>query len=421
MRPTRPQAIEDVMDCPHLEPTRPNQNGAARGRRGNYALLVGLSATTVLGMGALAIDSAYVRFVEAQAQAISDSAAHAALIRLRMTGEVDDARGTAEAFVNAHHLVGETARVDPDQDIVFGGWDFEKGLFDPDSEFINSVQVTLRKSSDSVNGSFSTLLMWMYGAEHQNAEASSPAIGAMRYREIVIVQDVTGSFLDEIELARAADLEFLNAIAEDAYPGDQLGMVTFVGDATVYTDMRYVSEDYSYIKEQWSQLDWCDRSYYPYTLYGPPVYHEAPKMMTCNYGTTYYLSEYDSGTSQGAGIDEAVDMLTTSSIGNPFSTKVIILISDGYPQCVYTASDSALQEACEADREQYAYDAADWAAENNIHIFSVSYNETADATQSAVMEALVRGKGRFYETPDPSELPAILDEIAQTIPIALVQ
>jgi hypothetical protein len=37
------------------------------------------------------------------------------------------------------------------------------------------------------------------------------------------------------------------------------------------------------------------------------------------------------------------------------------------------------------------------------------------------MEALVRGHGQFYETPDPNELPEILEEIAQQIPIALVQ
>ena len=402
---------------PHRHP--PVHTGRRHRRRGNYAILVGLAATGVLTMGSVAVDSAYIHLVEAKTQAISDSAAHAALVTLKLTRDIDDARKTAKAFVNAHELVGKTADVDGSTDIVFGSWDFETQEFDDSSAYVNSVRVTVRKTDDSVNGSFSTLLMRMFGSTHSTAEASSPAIGALRYRQIVVVQDVTDSFKEEIDRARDANLAFLQAVYGDGYPGDQLGMVTFVGGATEYTGLEYVADQYSSIQTDWSNLDYCDRSYYPYNYYGPPAYHAAPQMMACNYGSTYYVSSFDSGTSQGAGIYEAVDMLKAA--GDDYSYKIIVLISDGLPECVYKATEAAAEADCSAKRELDAEEAADWAEDNGISIFSVSYNETYDAQQSALMEDLVRGHGSFYETPDADELTDILEDIATQIPIALVQ
>ncbi len=401
------------------EPDRTRRPSRRHRRRGNYAILVGLSSTGILGMGAVAVDSAYVHLVEARAQAISDAAAHAALVNLKLTADVEESREIAQAFVNAHTLVGAMADVDPEQDIVFGGWDFETQDFDPAASYVNSVQVTVQKNDESVNGSFSTLMMGMYGTSHSSAQATSPATGAMRFREIVIVQDVTGSFMDEIDEARDADLAFLDAIYAADFPNDRIGMVTFVGDSEEYTPLSYVKDDYSSIYADWSQIDWCDRSYYPWYYYGPPYYHYAPNMMGCNQGSDYWRWYYDSGTSQAAGLDEGIDMLLAS--GDDYSTKVIILVSDGQPQCVYGYSDRAAEEACTLQREQDAYDAADFAEENGISIYSISFNDNYNATQSAVMEALVRGYGKFYETPDPSDLPVILEEIAEQIPLALVQ
>jgi Flp pilus assembly protein TadG len=380
---------------------------------------VGLSSTGILGLGAVAVDTAYIHLVEAQAQAISDAAAHAALVNLKLTADVEVSRDIAHAFVNAHELVGKMADVEPNDDIVFGGWDFEGQEFDSAASYVNSVQVTVKKNDESVNGSFATLMMGMFGTSHSSAQATSPAIGAMRFREIVIVQDVTGSFMQEIDEARDADLAFLDAIHESDFPNDRIGMVTFVGDAEEFTPLSYVKSDYATIYSDWSKLDWCDRSYYPWYYYGPPYYHSNPAMMGCNEGSDYWRWYYDSGTSQAAGLDEGIDMLLAS--GDEYSTKVIILVSDGQPQCVYGYSDQAAEDLCTDAREKDAYSAADFAEENGISIYSISFNDTYNATQSAVMEALVRGHGQFYETPDPNELPEILEEIAQQIPIALVQ
>ena len=65
--------------------------------------------------------------------------------------------------------------------------------------------------------------------------------------------------------------------------------------------------------------------------------------------------------------------------------------------------------------------AANEAEDNNISIFSVSYNSPFNATQSAYMEALVRGYGAFYETIDSADLPGIMYDIATNVPVALVE
>ncbi len=402
---------------------RPDPRHRDRHRRGNYAILVGLSASTLLGMGALAIDASYVAFVRAQAQAIADIGAHAALVGLRETGDSDDASGVAEAFVNANILVGNSALIDTAEDLIFGTWDFASRVFDAeDNEFPNAVQVTIRKTDDSPNGSFETLVMKIFGTSTREVTATAPAIGALRSREIFIVQDVTGSFKDEIGLAQSADLQFLDEISNRNLPNDAIGMVTFVGAAEVFTPLTPVATGSSSIKSQWNNLDYCDRNYYPWTVdWGGAFAHPtvAP-MMDCNTGNSYYKYWYDSGTNQGAGLYAAIEALLTDGSSDPYALKVIILVSDGRPECTYDPADAAAEDACTAAFTADGYEAADYADDNNISIFAVSFNETYDATQSAYMEDLVRGYGAFYETPDENDLPAILQTIARSIPISLV-
>lgn len=405
------------------QPPRPSRPRAHdRRRRGNYAILVAVSASSLLGMGAVAIDATYMSFVRAQSQALADIGAHAALVGLRETGDPATARDLAVSFVGANKLVGLDAIIDPDTDIDFGTWDFAARSFDSEDDASpNSVQVTVRKTDDSANGSYRTLLMGLFGEKHAEVSTTQPAIGALRSREIMVVQDVTGSFSDEIELAREADLAFLDYIAARDLPNDAIGMVTFVGAAEVYTPLSSVANESGAIRSQWELLDWCDRNYYPWNDPSSPYYYggalvhktDAP-MMDCNTGSTGATYWYDSGTNQGSGLYTAVEKLLEDEATDPYALKVIVLVSDGAPACPGGGA------TCEATYRADGIEAADWAEENNISIFSVSFNETYSADQSAYMESLVRGYGAFYETPDPADLPAILEAIARSIPIALV-
>lgn len=382
-------------------------------RRGNYAVLFGVSLTAMLGVGALAVDTAMLSYAELQSQAIADAGAHAALVQLRENGQVDDAREFATQIVNQNQLMGESAQVE-EEDIVFGTWNYDDRSFDADGEWVNSVQVTIRKTEGSPNGPVATTLMKLFGVQYNEIESTSPSTGALRFREIVVVQDVTGSFSDEIQLAKEADLTLLDYLADNPQPGDRIGMVTFVGAAEAWTPLTYIEDDYDGVYAQWETLDWCDRSYYPWYYYGPPYYHSVPQMMGCNTGSDPSTPYNDSGTNQGAGLNAAIDMLFDSDT-DEHALKTIILVSDGRPQCI--PSDASCDTAVALE----GLDAADYAASSNVSIYSVSFNDTYNADQSAYMESLTRGYGFFRETPNADELPAILEDIAASIPIALVQ
>ena len=382
-------------------------------RRGNYAILIGVSFTTFLGFAAVAIDSSYVTLAFIQAQAAADAGAHAAMVEMRTGGDVESAQQIAELIVNENNLMGAAALVDIDQDVLFGGWDYDTREFDESASFVNAVQVNVRKTDDSPNGAMDTLMVKMFGVRYTEAQAQAPSTAAIRFRDIIVVQDVTGSFAQEMGDARAADLLFLDTITENDNPGDRIGMVTFVGAAEEWTELSFLESEYSTVYNQWSNLDWCNRSYWPWYYYGPPYYHYAPQMMDCAEGQTGSYWYYDSGTNQGAGLDLAVEILTDDT--SLYSLKTIVLVSDGRPQCVPSTP------ACDSAVAAEGVVAADLAEDEEISIFTVSFNETYNATQSAYMESLVRGYGRFYETPDSEDLEGILEEIARSVPIALVE
>ena len=377
-------------------------------------MLVGVSFSVLLGFAALAIDSSYVNLASIQAQAAADAGAHAAVVELRQSGNVDEARLAAEAVINANNLMGAAALVDSDEDIQFGGWDFTERTFDDSADYINAVRVNVRKTAGSPNGAIDTLMMRMFGVTFNEAQANAPSTAALRFREILIVQDVTGSFREEIGLARDADLAFLDAIYNNANLGDRIGMVTFVGAAETWTDLDFVDTEFTTIRTQWETMDWCNRNYWPWTGYSPPIFHDAPHMTDCSYGQTGAYSYYDSGTNQGAGINQALDVFFNST-SDVYALKTIVLVSDGKPQCIPSSS------TCDASVAFEGLQAADDAEDENVSIYTVSFNDTYDAAQSAYMESLIRGYGRFYETPDANELEGILAEIAASIPIALVE
>ena len=385
-------------------------------RRGSYAILVALLLIVLLGFAALAVDLSYLRLARMQAQNAADAGAHAALMELRKSRDEEVARDRATQIVNMNFIAGDRAVIEPGEDVVFGGWDFPSHTFDPGADYVNAVEVTVRREADSPGGSIPLMLAKVWGADSANVRSNGSSVGALRAREIFIVQDVTASFLDEINQARDADLTLLDYLNTSGMPGDQIGMVTFVGGAEEWTELERVTEGYDRIRDQWSTLDWCNRNYWPFST--PPYaeyFHDAPQMIGCNEGGTGGAAYADSGTNQGAGLQLAIDRLIDETSSDSYALKTIVLISDGKPQCVPEGT------GCDDAVASEGLTQADRAAAQKISIFSVSFNETYNEDQSAYLQSLTRGYGTFYETPDASELPSILADIASSIPISIVQ
>lgn len=391
-----------------------------RNRRGNYSALVALGTMVFLGCAALAIDGLWMHVVETEAQYTADAGAHAALVELRRTGSEDEARVAGQAVMAMNTVGNDPALVDPAVDIEFGGWDFASRTFDPASPFRNAVRARVRRTSDAPSGPVDLLMMPIFGQEQAQAGAWADSTAAMRSRNVMVVQDVTISFQQEIGDAREADLAFLDAMAADGFPGDRLGMVTFTGGAEVYTGLEYVDDQYYGIRRDWAKLDWCDRdapevrsvcdhwNSHGVCIHRVPDDMDRDHMQDCRVG--------GNNTNQGAGLELGVQHLRDE--GDVGAVKVIVLVTDGEPYGV--GSETAVREA-------YGVEMADWAAANDVNLFVVSFNDPSNRAasevkkQSEYCESLVRGFGRFYETPDASELPAILEAIARSIPISIVE
>ena len=68
------------------------------------------------------------------------------------------ARARAVQIVNLNRVAGDLAVIDPDADVTFGGWDFPSHSFNPEAEFVNAVEVTVRREANSPAGSVPLML-----------------------------------------------------------------------------------------------------------------------------------------------------------------------------------------------------------------------------------------------------------------------
>jgi hypothetical protein len=377
-------------------------------------MLVGLMVPALLAAGALGVDITHYQLAQLQTQYAADAAAHAAFVRYRSTGDLQEGISAAE-HVLAHNLVaGAPAQAD---EIDFGSW--VDDVFNPNSSRINAVYISVsRRDGNAVP----TLFAGFLGVPTLDTSATSTTAG--RNRQIMIVQDITGSFRDDIANARAANLAFLDYMAAHPYPQDMVGMTTFVGgvEATPWSpleDIEYANQ----IRTRWETLDWCNclegplqaingdsTDYCVEPLCPIPSWPEYCETFFGGHDTRPTMVDCWSvgkNTAPGPGIVQAADELLTH--GNDRSFRAMILISDGLPCC---GEDTE-------PRKQAAVDAADYAWANGIHVWSVVYNQGGG--DFSFLQSLTRGAGTAYETPDSEQLEAILLDIASSIPVVTVQ
>ena len=424
-----------------------------RSRRGNYATIVALSLTVLMGFAALSIDSARLRAADYQVQNVADAAALGALTVYRDSGDPSAATAAANFVISQNWVAEDLGGLETI--ITFGTWDWDTMTWDSSGTPPNAIEVEVARSSSADSGEVDVWMNPMVGGTDA-VEVRGSSIGAMRYREIIVVLDVTGSFANEIGLAKEAVLDFLDFVEAMQLPGDKIGMVTFTGGAEEWTELQYIDGNYGTIRSQWETISYCNRSaekweYYArhlirsshamakdtgYAAWAATYGNESP-MMPCYVGSdwdpldtvdarSYFgypawgtVNPYyaDSGTYQGVGLAMGASILADSD--DKFAEKVIVLVSDGRPECVIPKTGT--QSACASARWDGGIAAADAAFDDhNVSIFTVAFNDPPDSTLAAYMASLTRGYGEAYETPDKYELPDILKEIASQIPLAVV-
>ncbi len=388
-------------------------------RAGNIAIIMAFAISCTMFFAALAIDVNYVRTSQFELHNAADVAAHAALLELRRSGNTSAATALATQVAGLNTVAGAPVTMQP-SNFTYGFWDYDTSSFTANAPNPNSVQVQANRRGGSIDGPIRLLIGPVVGYDSLNASAH--ATGAFRFRDIIVVQDITSSFIQEMNDAILADRVFLDNLYARHFPYDRVGMWTFTGGAASYTTLQYLDTAYSSIRARWwgdgkSNLDATKASGLTdcFTTYqtvwtrdrrgrwvSSSVALKGSWMQACSLG--------GGGTNQGSGIKAAADELIAKSTAA--NVKVIVLVSDGEPT-------SGSQTA--AWRRAYGVSMADYAYANDISVFTVSMNTAANAVQRAYMASLIRGYGKAYDTSVSTDLSGILRDIAASIPVALVE
>jgi Flp pilus assembly protein TadG len=155
----------------------------SKNRRGAIAVLAAVMMVIVLGVVAFAVDLGYLAMARTETQRTADATAHAAVIELSQSGDIDSlsdlAQDVASDFTSANPVLGTTAEVSRDIDVQVGRYEFGSGqtdLFFDDPTTFNAVKVRIRRTNDQ-NGAVRLFFAGVFNRYQQEIE--SEAIAAL--------------------------------------------------------------------------------------------------------------------------------------------------------------------------------------------------------------------------------------------------
>ncbi|MBD3292803.1 MAG: VWA domain-containing protein [Armatimonadia bacterium] len=363
-------------------------------RRGVTYCAMAVSMMSLLGMLALTVDIGTLYIARQQLQNAADAGALAGAGALRHGTSESEIRGEIAAVAATNEVLGEAVTIDPQSDVQIGiiddqgawvaGWP-EQGL--------PMVRVTARRGADTPEGPVHLTFAGIFGVGEvdMGATATAGVTGGHTSRdpvEIVIAQDASGSFVEELPAAKEADCALVGVVEDAVIEGDTFGVNRFRGSVDRMASLTSVQDGADSIRSAVNAIE--------------------------------YATDLESGTNTAVGIQDAADMLVNQTA--PDTKRVIVLVSDGWPEgpaeYEWNYSDSygwyqtlvRTSSEVTADRRQAAVDAADAAAAQGITIHTVTFiqDSTGDAEFNA---SLTRNGGFAFDTPEPADLHAILETV----------
>ena len=190
--------------------------------------------------------------------------------------------------------------------------------------------------------------------------------------DLIIVQDVTDSFRQEIDEARAADQALLNCVRDSGAPGARVGITVFTGVGQTWSPVQDADDGYATLSTDISRIRTCDN----------------PGMPEC------------AGTHIAAGIKTSRAVFSSLS-PRTGAKRGIVIVTDGAPN--------------PTSRGPAAIAAADYAWAEGLHIFTVFYDRNQNASERAFVAGLARGDGVALSTRDPAKLPDLLARICSQV------
>lgn len=422
-----------------------------RRRRGNYATIMGLLIFAVIAMGAIALDIAYMRMAQLQAQDIADAASQAALIVYRRTSDVDEAERVAQGVVRLNDVAGGPADLGS---VTFGTWDQPEvggGVFLLDGDSPNAVRAEVAREVPF-------LLAPVLG--HTEFQAQGRSTSAARNLHVVLSVDITNSWSPaNFAGAREASELFLRTISESAGPYDRIGMNVWSGRyAWEFTPMFNArnAPRLAATRAQWAELRTASK---PGTPGGPPrartctlppgnpvnnlrfdspppgvpfqgCYPEMPREYlgtdgrNCTFGS-------ECGTDHTVGLAMSRIMFQEEPDDSAF--RALIVLTDGIPNNLEASHGQARRDlgyvedrwreyqapvphAVGSIRSQSVIMARQLWDDMRVHVWVVSF-----VAHEAFMPNMVQGQGYYRNTSDPNALVQIFEDIANSLPLAIVE
>lgn len=438
-------------------------------RRGNYTVLMVLLLGVLFGFGALAIDVSMIRLAQTEAQDIADAASHAAIAELKDSHDMILARQAAEEVVAANTLAGDKALL---LGMNEGSWDPASRTFSGGAS-ANAIQVRVgRTGNQAVRLALGTLLGW-YSV---NVAATSTA--ATQSVQVILVMDITGSWEQRNFLkARQAALTFLDSLHQNHGPEDKVGMTVFLNRyGWEYTPLTAVEDSFSnasLVTNKWAKLNvgsyagdyqatWATGTnlntvHVACKAYGrsptPPTTYPysglsslcTSNTSTCYKGTSinkwsvsvpaggcfpgmprYYWDE--AGTDHTTGIGMARRMFEENV--DPTAYKAMVVLTDGQPSSYGTSEGLRRTQGWVEPFRQFKYSGSHSAAQIErdtplatqalhtdlgVNTWFVSFRDDRPFMANAVT-----GDGWYAYTNNASDIVPIFEEIARSLPVAIV-
>ena len=354
---------------------------------GAALIFVGLMMIMIIGFGAFVLDIGRAYLAKAELQAAVDAAVLAA------AGDLPDAvavEATALLYANANDY-GWGPILDPG-DVDMGFWEAATETFYPNTGPFNAVQITAKRVNAQGNP-VETVLARVLGFDEFNITGTAVASREV-VADVVIVQDITGSFEDELPIAIDADKGLIDTFAASHAQGVHLGVVTFARTGDEIAPLESLLTSQASSKAALDAVVGCSPSG---NSPGDPCY----------------------GTDMSVGLDRAVNMLVND--GRPGIEDVIVLVSDGVPCIAELPMPAKIQTG-----KDWATASANAADAAGVSIFVITLDQESTSSSPCLSadvsfnESLARGFGWGTTTTDPLQLEALLASIVGEMPVQLV-
>jgi hypothetical protein len=355
-----------------------------RQRRGLSSIFLFILLVVMTLFCTLAVDYGRVKLAEGQLQDAADSGARYGAAGLWKG--IAEVRARVAAVGSETNVDGQTVSFDATQDVEFGRWDSSAKTFTvltgANQSSANAVRVTAQRIASRGNGLNGTFLS-AFGSGNISRKAS--AIAGFGTVDVQIVQDVTGSFGEEIADAKTGDKAVVDWLYDNGKGESQVGLVTFNGTGSTLCDIKPIKGNHGVLISKVNSI----------------------------------AIDSGSGTDIAAGLETALNNYNSSAyVPSQGATKAVILVSDGEPNA---SSRGAHPGYTDAQLLTLAQQFADQLWAKKVHVYVVFFNRENSTTAANNIKTLIRGNGYFVSVTDASKLPTELASMAKRLPVQILK